>query len=1469
MEKTRDERSAARRWLRPAAIAIGGLLGVALLLVAAALAFLSTEAGRATLASLIEDAASGPDSRLEIGALEGGLFSAFTLRGVTLADAGGTWLELDAVSLAWSPAALLGGRLQVERLTATRIALLRPPQGGGEEEAPQSAAPGSLDPLPLDLALEELRVDEVVLGKALLGAEARLSVKGRLSATRPEGISTELRIARTDGEAGHIDLDALFRPQARSLDLSLSAEEPAGGLIARLAGIPDLPPVSVSFQGQGPIGTWRGKLNAEAGDAGSLDAEIALSSLEPLDLRLTGEARPGGILSAELRPLLAPATRFEVAARLTDGEALELSSLDLEAPAGRITGSGRLDLDSGALAMELNAAPRLEKLAEALALPLSARSLTLDLAAAGTLDRPEARLTLAGDEVVYQQARMRALNGRIGLAAGKDGAWSIEGSGRFEGLEAARLQGAESVTESIDWSLQAELGADFERISGVELALYGGGIEVSAEGAADLAALTGDGSVNLKVAELSVLSGLAGTPLAGSLEADALLASDGSGGATATLGATLTGFDAAGLELPAALGESLDLYAEAESAAGGAVTLHALELGGDSFQFTASGMADPEAGSVSGHYSLEARDLSRFTQLAGSELAGSGSVAGDVSGSLESPRVTAEIAASEFAVAGQSFPEVSASLAGENLAAAPSGSAEFQARTPYGAVSGRAAAAVEGETLKITEFALQTPQGEALRAEISLPMAGGPAEGRVTGRFPSLALASTLSGMPLRGSGEFTLDFGGEEGAQALRLNGGFRDLLLDQGDGDPLRIQAIDLSARARLGEADTQIEASADLRGVAAPGATLESARLTAEGALSALSVGAEGRGALADGGEPLAFSTAAQLDLSGAPSGRVERLEASVGERQARLNAPVDFAVSDGGGFSLSRLDLAVGEGRLSGSAEIGKSVDANLMLSDLPLAFLQPLLPGPAMEGSLSAELSLSGSAAAPRGSYRIALDGFRVERRFSSQLTPLALAVNGQLGAGRLTAEGTLTGLSDGADARLTAELPLELSLAPFAAALPESAPISAALRWQGEVTPLMARLPVDDHRLEGQADIDLRVAGSLAQPELRGGLVLSEATYENFVSGTLLEDLELELAAEGDRLAIRRLSAEDGSGGGISASGAFAVSEAADSEVSATLAFDQATLLRRDDLEATVSGDFSVEGDLGRLVLTGDLTGDKIEVRLIDNLPPSVTELQVTEINSDDPAAAEPEEEEQVSTPMEIALDLSVTLPGRVFIRGRGLDSEWEGEFQVEGTAENPSVRGQLRPVRGNFSFAGKTFELQQGSVTLTGGTDLNPELDLAAVYLASNIEAKVRVFGRADDPQFELSSTPALPQEEIVSRILFERGTAQLSAAEALQLSSTIASLTGAGGPGIMDRARQGLGLDVLSFGAGAEGSLGAVEAGKYIADGVFVGVRQGATPQSTTAVVEVELTDNITVESTNEAAGSSSVGVRWEWDY
>jgi translocation and assembly module TamB len=100
--------------------------------------------------------------------------------------------------------------------------------------------------------------------------------------------------------------------------------------------------------------------------------------------------------------------------------------------------------------------------------------------------------------------------------------------------------------------------------------------------------------------------------------------------------------------------------------------------------------------------------------------------------------------------------------------------------------------------------------------------------------------------------------------------------------------------------------------------------------------------------------------------------------------------------------------------------------------------------------------------------------------------------------------------------------------------------------------------------------------------------------------------------------------------------------------------------------------------------------------------------------------------------------------------------------------------------------------------------------------------------------------------------------------------VAGAAASLATGGGEGILDMARQTLGLDVLGFGGGdSADDVGTVSAGKYLTRDVYVGVEQGATPGSTAVTVEIDLTPHITLESDVGAQQGSSVGVRWQWDY
>jgi translocation and assembly module TamB len=237
-----------------------------------------------------------------------------------------------------------------------------------------------------------------------------------------------------------------------------------------------------------------------------------------------------------------------------------------------------------------------------------------------------------------------------------------------------------------------------------------------------------------------------------------------------------------------------------------------------------------------------------------------------------------------------------------------------------------------------------------------------------------------------------------------------------------------------------------------------------------------------------------------------------------------------------------------------------------------------------------------------------------------------------------------------------------------------------------------------------------------------------------------------------------------------------------------------------------------------------------------------------------------------------VALDIAVRMPNRVYVTGQGLDSEWGGDLQVGGTAAAPRINGTIDIRRGTIEVIGRTLTIRTGQIRFAGGRRINPLIDILAAYETSDAEARIGLRGPADDPQFVLESTPPRPRDEVLSLILFDKRTGELTTLETVQLARALAALTGVGGgtqTGILDTVRQATGLDVLRFGQGGEGGGPGVEAGTYLGDDIYVGVEQGIDAGDGGVSVEVDLGAGFRVESKARRSGAGEVGVLWRRDY
>lgn len=459
------------------------------------------------------------------------------------------------------------------------------------------------------------------------------------------------------------------------------------------------------------------------------------------------------------------------------------------------------------------------------------------------------------------------------------------------------------------------------------------------------------------------------------------------------------------------------------------------------------------------------------------------------------------------------------------------------------------------------------------------------------------------------------------------------------------------------------------------------------------------------------------------------------------------------------------------------------------------------------------------------------------------------------------------------------------------------AAVVGALAWKGQLAPVWSLIPVANCRVRGEGLVDLRLGGTLRNPRPGGVVQLENVLFQELALALELSHMKGEVRFDADGTARVSIAGDGGRGGSFAFGGNIGPMQAGfPLQLSGTFT-NMAPLLRR-DLRFALNGDIAVQGTPVAPDVSANLVVNSGELR-VENLPGGgVTTLEVEQGNAEPPPP-----------PAALGnLNVSLSVPGRFYVRGHGIESEWKGQLGITGPINNPAVVGQIASVRGTFTFLGKLFTLVKGQVNFDGGTPPKPMLDIQLAFARQDFTALIEVLGPATSPRLNLTSQPRQPKDEIISQILFGSPTGGLGRAEALELATTLASMTlfGSKGGSFLDVTRETFGLDVLRVGAprgignaatrsvsrlftpfgntglGSAGAAGqqnstanessaenmSVEIGKYVMDQVYVGVEQGMDDKSTGVVVTIEVSPHLNLEARSNGKGTE-VGASWFWDY
>ena len=190
--------------------------------------------------------------------------------------------------------------------------------------------------------------------------------------------------------------------------------------------------------------------------------------------------------------------------------------------------------------------------------------------------------------------------------------------------------------------------------------------------------------------------------------------------------------------------------------------------------------------------------------------------------------------------------------------------------------------------------------------------------------------------------------------------------------------------------------------------------------------------------------------------------------------------------------------------------------------------------------------------------------------------------------------------------------------------------------------------------------------------------------------------------------------------------------------------------------------------------------------------------------------------------------------------------------------------------MRGDYTFAGTRFELTRGEIDFDENAPIDPSLDIRAETERDGVDVAVTVSGTVSQTEIAFTSDPALPEEEILARLLFGGSITTLSATDALQLGAAVASLRGGGGLDPINQLRTAIGLDRLRI-VSADPALGretGVALGKNIGRRFYVEIITDGRGYSATEV-EFRITSWLSLLASVSTIGRESVVAEISRDY
>lgn len=585
-----------------------------------------------------------------------------------------------------------------------------------------------------------------------------------------------------------------------------------------------------------------------------------------------------------------------------------------------------------------------------------------------------------------------------------------------------------------------------------------------------------------------------------------------------------------------------------------------------------------------------------------------------------------------------------------------------------------------------------------------------------------------------------------------------------------------------------------------------------------------------------------------------------QATVQGLKATIAAPSTITIANGV-TRIGKLVVGLGGGTATVTGTVGETLDLNAALAQVPLSLANSFSRGLEAAGTVSGSAKVTGAAADPKVTFDINAAGVQTSQTRGAGFGGMGIAANGSFASKKLNFNSTI---SEGSGLALRGGGSVSLVGAP-----------ELALDFAGPVpfSFLARKLAAQGLSLSGTANVDVRVRGPASKPAIAGTVTSSGARFIDAGTGIAINDIALDVGIANNVARINRLTGTLSTGGSLTVGGTIGIDAAQGIPADLTIRLVDGRYTDGRIVTANLAGDLTVRGPLATApVVAGTINLGRTVITVPDKLPGSLRALDVQHRNA--PKAVRLQDK-ALNPPSAsggggsggLSLDITVNAPSQIFVQGRGVDAELGGNLRLTGPTSSPQAVGAFTLRRGRLEILGKRLTFTEGTLTFSGS--LVPYINLVAQSSAGDSTVTITVSGEATDPKFVFSSVPALPEDEVLARLIFGRSMSNLSPLQIAQLAEAAAQLAGVGGStSLLQNLRNAIGVDDLDVTTDDKGGT-AVSAGKYLNDRTYLSLQKGEKPGSGRARIDFNVGKGIKLRGEATDGGEAKGGIFFEREY